>query len=361
MGTSVIVNTVNSDAQRPIPPRATAPFQDYATFLVTGRLNLFQANSITGNTTDGPGPVAVPQPDHAHDVGPGRHVRHFARRPSDRADRQRAGGRQRDQLHDLRHRRSRSTSAASEGQLDAKISNFYIGGQTDNVLLVAPSGSRNISFGLGMDNVTINSLAISSLTANRDATQFAGHRQPVDRQPVDRRRRQSDTNVNVGADSESVHVRQYAADVAFGEPVTASSMAICRRRWPIRKPIRSASIQEPIAQNGGTMNVRIAGNVTNSVFSASVDGNPSQSTSLAPLIGPQSGNLMLPRGVINAKVEGKIDNSANSLVTDPNQAFYAKVVHLSMVRSFRRCAVCPVQGADGLSQGPGFPEGIVQD
>ena len=60
--------------------------------------------------------------------------------------------------------------AASEGQLDAKISNFYIGGQTNNVLLLAPSGARNISFGLGMDNVTINSLAISSLTANRDAT-----------------------------------------------------------------------------------------------------------------------------------------------------------------------------------------------
>ena len=48
--------------------------------------------------------------------------------------------------------------AASEGQLDAKISNYYIGGQTQNVLLVAPSGSRNIAFGLGMDNVTISSL-----------------------------------------------------------------------------------------------------------------------------------------------------------------------------------------------------------
>ena len=61
-------------------------------------------------------------------------------------------------------------AAAAEGQLDAKISNFYIGGETNNVLLVAPSGSRNISFGLGMDNVTINSLIISSLRANRDAT-----------------------------------------------------------------------------------------------------------------------------------------------------------------------------------------------
>ena len=78
------------------------------------------------------------------------------------------------------------------------------------------------------------------------------------------------------------------------------------------------------------MNARIAGSVTNSLFSASVDGDPSQSTTLAPLVGPESGNLVLPRGVINAKVEGKIDNSSiHSLVTDPNQAFYAKEVHLT--------------------------------
>ena len=60
--------------------------------------------------------------------------------------------------------------AASEGQLDAKIANFYIGGQTDNVLLLAPSGARNIAFGLGMDNVTINSqwhLSRSRPTATR--------------------------------------------------------------------------------------------------------------------------------------------------------------------------------------------------
>jgi hypothetical protein len=77
------------------------------------------------------------------------------------------------------------------------------------------------------------------------------------------------------------------------------------------------------------MTVRIAGGVTNSLFTASVDGNPSQSTTLAPLVGTGSGNLVLPRGVINAKVEGKIDNTNNSLVTNPNQAFYAQVVHVS--------------------------------
>ncbi len=37
-------------------------------------------------------------------------------------------------------------------------------------MLIAPSGSRNVSFGLGMDNVTINSLIIQTLRVNRDAT-----------------------------------------------------------------------------------------------------------------------------------------------------------------------------------------------
>ena len=51
-GTSIIVNTVNSDAEAN-STAGSAPFQDYATFLVTGRLNLFQANEIDGNTTSG--------------------------------------------------------------------------------------------------------------------------------------------------------------------------------------------------------------------------------------------------------------------------------------------------------------------
>ncbi len=51
-GTSIIVNTVNSDGEAN-SPRAQPAFQDYATFLVTGRLNLFQANKIDGNTTAG--------------------------------------------------------------------------------------------------------------------------------------------------------------------------------------------------------------------------------------------------------------------------------------------------------------------
>src|SRR5262249_33896002 len=50
-----------------------------------------------------------------------------------------------------------------------RISNFYVGGETSNVFLLAPEGSRNISFGKGMDDVTIMSLFIDSLQANRGA------------------------------------------------------------------------------------------------------------------------------------------------------------------------------------------------
>ncbi len=160
--------------------------------------------------------------------------------------------------------------AASEGQLDAKISNYYIGGQTQNVLLIAPSGSRNISFGLGMDNVTINSLAISSLRANRDAL---------------------NSNVTV---SRSIGNLLIGGDVAEhqrerGRRLRVSSRSsICRRQRCLPQALvlffgqppptvvnpetNSLTAQpEPFAQNGGTMQARIAGSVINSVFSASVD------------------------------------------------------------------------------------------
>jgi hypothetical protein len=84
---------------------------------------------------------------------------------------------------------------------------------------------------------------------------------------------------------------------------------------------------EPIAQNGGTMQVRIAGSVINSIFAASVDPDPTGLTGNG--FGTKQ-DLILPRGVINAKVEGNISNTGNSLV-DPastGRAFFAKSVKL---------------------------------
>ena len=57
-GTSVIVNSVTSTAQANTTAGSPA-FQDMVTFLVNGRLNLFQANSINGNDDVRPGPIAV--------------------------------------------------------------------------------------------------------------------------------------------------------------------------------------------------------------------------------------------------------------------------------------------------------------
>jgi hypothetical protein len=63
------------------------------------------------------------------------------------------------------------------------------------------------------------------------------------------------------------------------------------------------------------------------VISASVDPNPS--TLLTPVFGPGQGDLQLPRGVINAKVEGTINNANNPLVSDAGKAFFARTVHLT--------------------------------
>ncbi len=146
-GTSVIVNTVNSDAEAN-STAGSAPFQDYATFLVTGRLNLFQANEIDGNTTSGLVPTQLVNSPSSSGASPGGTFLISQ------------GGPATGQIGDVRIggnvtnfttfvTEDPMNAAAAEGQLDAKISNFYIGGETNNVLLVAPSGSRNISFGLG--------------------------------------------------------------------------------------------------------------------------------------------------------------------------------------------------------------------
>jgi hypothetical protein len=229
-----------------------------------------------------------------------------------------------------------------EGALDAKISNFFIGGETNNVMLMAPSGARNISFGLGMDNVTINSLAIASLRANRDATNstvtvsrsiqnlfIGGQVQNTNIQAGYSQSLFADTNyppTTLGAEGSGVF---------FGTPpptITNHQVNV------------SSTFLEPFAQNGGSIAGRIAGNITNSVISASVDPNPSGSS---PSVVDDSGqfepshsnnfpfgapdNLVLPRGVINVKFEGTINNSTNPLVSTSapaNAAFFARVVHI---------------------------------
>jgi hypothetical protein len=324
VGTSIIVNTVNSNAQANSTANA-APFQDYATFLVTGRLNLFQANEIDGNTTRALLPTQlVNSPSTVGNVPGGTFVVSQGGAATGQIGNVRIGGSATNFTTLVTE--DPLNVAAAEGQLDAKISNYYIGGQTQNVLLMAPSGSRNISFGLGMDNVTISSLAISSLRANRDALSsnvsvsrsignllIGGDVQ--------------NTNINVGQSQSLFTFTALPPSNQFG----LGSGAFFGEPPPLVNNTETNVLtgqMEPFAQNGGTMIARIAGSVVNSVFSASV--NPDPSGLLGPVFGGTQ-QQVLPRGVINAKVEGNISNSNNSLV-DPassGRAFFARTIHLT--------------------------------
>ena len=132
---------------------------------MAGRLNLFQANQITGNTTAGLVPSQFPNQATPTVSDPGGTYVVSAASPTTGVTGQignvRIGGAATNFTTLVTE--DPISAIAAEGQLDAKISNYSVGGQTNNVLLLAPSGARNISFGLGMDNVTINSNIISSL------------------------------------------------------------------------------------------------------------------------------------------------------------------------------------------------------
>jgi hypothetical protein len=340
-GTSIIVNSINSDAEANSTAGSPA-FQDYATFLVAGRVNLFQANHIDGNTNTNLLPTQLvntstttPNPGGTMLVSAPSLLTGGTAGPTGQIGNVRIGGNATN-FTTLVTENALNVEAA-EGQLDAKLSNYYVGGQTDHLLLIAPSGARNIGFGLGMDDVTINTNAISSLRANRDAL---SSNVTVSR---------SIGNVLIGGDVSNTNVnvgqsQSLFSDVGIQIPMTFG--AFFGTPPPIitnheMNPI-TGNI-EPFAQNGGTMQVRIAGNVTNSVFSASVDahapalvssqvsGGTSGDFSVLnnAMFGAGNGNVYMPRGVINEKVEGTIDNSNNPIVSVPNKAFFASVIHRS--------------------------------
>jgi hypothetical protein len=192
-----------------------------------------------------------------------------------------------------------------------------------------------------MDNTRVSSLTIQHLRVNRDATNS---------EVTASRSIQSmiiggnveNTNIQAGygqglfEDASSPASFGSGTGAFFGDPPPT----ISNHRVGVQ-----SGLLEPFAQNGGEINGRIAGNIVNSVISASVDPNPS---GLSPSVVDQSGqfqpvnkvnfpfgapdNLVLPRGVINMKFEGTVDNSTNPLVatTAPvNAAFFARTVHIT--------------------------------
>ena len=217
-----------------------------------------------------------------------------------------------------------------------QVSNFFIGGQTDNVILVAPSGSRNVFFGQGMDNVFINTEFIQNLQANRGAV---GSAVTVKR---------NIGNMVMGGDVINTVIQSgYDQDlsavantpVTSIQGVTVSAGGVFNGEAPptIINRISNATFNQatfsPLAHGGGAIHGRIAGNVTNSIISVSVDPNPflpnpsetntpgqfqNVTSKTFPFGAPN--NIVLPRGVLNVKVEGAVNNSAiqQGSTTTPN-------------------------------------------
>jgi hypothetical protein len=375
-GTSIIVNKVITSASSSTASGATTPtaHQQSVTFVVNGRINLFQANEIDGNTS------TVPSGTSTLSLAPTQ----FTLPPSTTTPllpggtylvSDVGGGVTTGQIGDIRIGGNVTNFTAMALDTDLftfpspdpaqgpQVSNFFIGGETNNVALVAPAGSRNVFFGRGMDNTFINTEFIQNLQANRGAI---GSAVTVKRQ-IDNMIMGGDvvnSLIQSGYDQELSAVANSPATSLQGQPIAAGGVfngeappTILNR---IANTFTNQATSSPLAHGGGQIHGRIAGNVTNSIVSVSVDPDPSgindpgqieQVTSRHFPFGAPD-NIVLPRGTLSVKVEGKIDNSAiqqgstgnpNPLgletpVVDPtiasNVAFFAKhvkVEHLPVI------------------------------
>lgn len=320
-GVRIVVDKSISSTES-VPPAsgssATTPttIQHAVVFEVSGRLNLFQANEIKGDATNPPGQFSNQVPGASGfggtwvisgTAGAGT-LTSFLSNP------QLSGGLT-GSIGNIRIGGNATNLSAmvfdATGTGEAHLSNFSIGGETNNILVVAPNGSRNLNFGNGMDEVQVYSHVINTLQANRGAlnstvvsdrtisrAQFGG--------PVE------GTNVLSGYQQ---NFSTIISDVTGQATVSAFS--------PTPSPAPPPQVLD--AQIGGGMQVLVAGDVTNSVFAASVQ--PFTGSDGVPVFGTKR-DLKLPDGHISAKVEGVINNSG-ATPDSPNKAFFAQTVKLA--------------------------------
>lgn len=324
-GTRIIIDKSISSSQQ-VPPSGTSTtpttIQHGVTFSVSGRLNLFQANEIIGNTDTPPGQF-VNQNPNATGFGGTWVISGTSGVAPFLSDARLQGGLT-GQIGNVRiggNATNFSTlvfDATGTGQ--AKISNYSVGGETNNVLLVAPNGARNIVFGRGMDTVDILTHVVNTLSANRGALNSNVY--------VDR----TISKINFGGDVVNTNVLSGYVQNFSDIISTVTGQASVNTFSPTPQPGAPPLPQN--AQNAGGMSVLVAGDVTNSVFAASVQPEfVSTSTGIVPRFGT-SRNLVLPVGDITAKVEGTIDNSI-ATPDKPATAFYANKV------TFERGPVIP--------------------
>lgn len=356
IGTSIIVNKVISDAQvTAATGTATSGTveQQLVTFLVTGRLNLFQANEIAGNTTPADAttrtPTAVPSqffdsaptaPNPTSNQPGGTFVISQGGAAIGNIGNIRIGG---NVTNFTAFAITTDVGATPlDTSVDPHISNFFIGGETNNVILVGQGGTRNVFFGRGMDNVKINTLFIQNLQANRGANNST----------VTAMRQIG--NMVIGGDMINTNIQSgYIQNLASasstpGTVFSAGGGVFNGAQLPtiLNRVQFSQAVNEPLAHGGGQIQGRIAGDVINSVVSVSVDPDPSGITSPGQFENATSrrfpfgapNNIVLPSGTLKVKVEGTIDNSgiqsgANQIVSPDipsTSAFFGK--HVQVVK-----------------------------
>jgi hypothetical protein len=307
IGTSIVVNTVTSNTQPGVTTSGSttpgSPTQKSVVFDVGGRINLFQANEIDGNTANAAaadgftGGTIVGSFADAFTAIPGNFG--FIR----------IGG------------NATNFSAVTGNQL----ANMYIGGETDNVAVLAANGSRNLYFGKGLDTTTILTHSLENLYANRDAVNSS----------VTSVRMIG--NVTVGGDVDnSTFLSGYIfPQSSGGSPSLTGLEDLANAAQANIASLSSGTAATPItiptvtAQANGLINAFIAGNVNNSVFAASVLPI-SQVESTDPTTATQTfgdpQDALLPLGKITARVEGSIQNSTIT-PESPNSAFFAQTVN----------------------------------
>ena len=269
-GTRIVVNKLITNSFQGTTPGSTttATFQNGVTFAVTGRLGLFQANEIDGSTTN--------QPANFASAG-GVLVQAFpitAATISGEIGQVRVGG-------------NATNFSVVTGD---KINTYFVGGETNNVSILAPGGTRNLYFGKGLDTATIRTHTIQKLFANRGAIDSTV---TADRQIG---------NIEFGGDVVDTTIRS-----GYDQNLTAA----------LNSPTTAITATP---QSGGQIRATIAGNVTNSVFAASVapgtDGFGS------------ADDLRLQPGTINARIQGVINNSTVT-PDSPTAAFYADSIKIT--------------------------------
>lgn len=293
-GTSVIVNKMISSGARSSTGTVT---QDSITVTVRGRINLFQADAIEGNAD---------VPSTGFLGGGGTIVRSI----QDLTDVTVFGTGITGQIGFVRVGGNATNFST---QTNDKISNYYVGGETNNVLVLAPAGLRNAFFGLGMDTTTIYTTELNTLAANR------------------------------GALNSLVIADERAGEIVFGGDVEDTNFLVGYQSLPSRiftSQTAPDTIPPPVRDLGAIGKVIIAGDVTNSIFAASVDPTDGQFGT------PDS--LELPHSRITAKIEGVINNST-ATPDAPTTAFYAKSVHLA------KGPVTPPSVAQAPFPHPGLP------